>query len=111
MPAVNPPVKVVAYILYVQLQSFATPGTFQDTPTLADGDATLIIDGVASTLGAAGSDKLITLPAVTPAASNGVKISLSATEMNGDTIGVQLVDQTATKEWCDLAICIQTTAA
>ena len=111
MAAVNPPVKNVAYILYVQLQSFATPGTFQSNPTLAAGDATLIIDGVASTLGAAGSDKLITLPAVTPAGSHWVKISLSASEMNGDNIGVQLIDQTATKEWCDMAICIQTTAS
>lgn len=110
MANTNPPKKNQAYVVYIQLEDFSTPGSFRNTPTLAAGDAKLIIDGVASTLGAAGSDSLITLPAVTPAASNWVKISLSAAEMNGDVIGVQMIDQTAPKQWADTALCIQTTA-
>jgi len=109
MANVNPPKKNQIFQIYIQLESFGTPGAFQTNPTLAAGDATRIIDGVASTLGAAGTDKLITLPAVTPASSRWVKVTLSASEMNGDNIGVQLVDQTSPKEWNDTAIEIETT--
>lgn len=110
MANTNPPKKNQAWVMWLQMEDIATPGRMKNSPTLAAGDFTLIIDGVASTLGAAGSDSLATLPTVTPAASAWVKISLSASEMNGDVIGVRCADQTSPPQWPDVAIVIQTTA-
>ena len=110
MANVNPPKKNQAWAIDVSLEDFSTPGAFKSTPTLAAGDFKLVIDGAASTLGAASSDSLITLPTNTPASSIVVHVALSATEMNGDIITVKCSDQTSPKEWADLLICVQTTA-
>src|SRR5690606_37312213 len=48
-----------------------------------------------------------TLPAVTPAGSKSVKVTLSATEMNADNVTVILSDASG-DEWCDLIVNIQT---
>lgn len=111
MAAQNPPVNGVAFTFYVKLPDFAIPGKDKVNPTVAAGDVKLIIDGVASTLGAAGSDNLITLPVVTPAGSAWVKVALAASEMTGDNIGVQFLDQTSPQEWSERSWTIQTTAA
>ena len=98
----NPPKKAEDFIVYVSLEDYANPGNFKSTPTIAAGDFTISKDGGAFA-------NLTTLPTVTPAATRSVKITLSSTEMNADNVLVQCVDQTAPKEWCDLAISIPTT--
>lgn len=102
MANTNPPRKNQAFTLRIALSDFATPGALKASPTIAAGDFKVDIDG-------AGLNNLATLPSVSPAASVWVLITLSATEMNGDLISVQCIDQTATKEWEDFAFCIQTT--
>ncbi|NIS51241.1 MAG: hypothetical protein GWN94_09065, partial [Phycisphaerae bacterium] len=52
---------------------------------------------------------LTTLPAVTPASSVSVKVTVSATEMNADNITIAFIDA-AGSEWCDLFINLQTVA-
>lgn len=106
----NPPIKNTAYETYVSLRSFATPGSLQANPTLAAGDVKLYIDGVASTLGAGSSANLVTLPTVVDTTVV-VKVNLSSSEMNADNVTVVFIDQTATKEWEDLAVNIQTAAS
>lgn len=100
----NPPVKNEDFIFFITLASVATPGSFQSNPTIATGDFKVSIDGGSLT-------NLATIPAVTPASSVMVKVTLSASEMNGDNITVIGVDQTATKEWADFALNIVTTSA
>lgn len=103
MAAQNPPVNGVAYTVYLALQDFANPGAYKANPTLASGDVKVSIDGGAFS-------NLTTLPAVTPAAGIAVKLALSASEMTGDNIFVQFIDQTSPKEWADFALCIQPVA-
>lgn len=107
MAASNPPVNGAQYILYVALQDFANPGSYKANPTLASGDVKVSIDGGAF----ANIDTGGTLPAVTPAAGIAVKVTLSGTQMTGDNIFVQFIDQTNPKEWADYAFNIQTVAA
>ena len=95
-----PPTKKTDYVFYTSLTSQASPPNFQANPTLATGDAKVSTDG-----GAFGN--LATLPAVTPASGRAVKVSLSAAEMNGEDIIVQLVDVTGA-EWGEKIIHIQT---
>lgn len=102
MANTNPPKKNQAFTLRVALQDFDTPGAFQSSPTLAAGDFRIDKDG-------GGFSNFATLPTVSPAASRSVLFSLSATEMNADVVTLDCSDQTATKEWADLFICIQTT--
>lgn len=99
----NPPKRGEDFIIYVALQDMATPGSFKSNPTIASGDWKVSKDGGALA-------NLNTLPSVEPASSIWVKITLSATEMTADTVAVQGIDQTATKEWADYAFCIPTTA-
>ena len=98
------PKKNSAFIIYVGLQDYLTSGRLKANPTLAAGDAQVSIDGGAFA-------NLTTLPTVTPALGRGVKISLSAAEMNGDNITVVLSDQTSPPEWCDVILNIQTSAS
>lgn len=98
-----PPKKNTAFIMYCGLPSASTSSAFQSNPTLAAGDAKVSIDGGALS-------NLATLPAVTPASSKMVKISLSTSEMNGDNITLVLSDQTSPPEWADVIINIQTSA-
>jgi hypothetical protein len=98
----NPPVKNEEFKIRVSLEDYANPGNLKSNPTLASGDFKVDIDG-------AGLGNLATLPTVSPASSRLVLIELSATEMDGDVITVQCVDQTSPKEWADLVFSIPTT--
>lgn len=102
MPSYVTPKKNVEFIFYVGLVSQGDTKTFQSNPTLASGDFKVSIDG--------GSlNNLTTLPAVTPASSKLVKVTVSSSEMNGDNIQV-IGSDAAGAEWCDIIINIQTTA-
>ena len=98
----NPPVKNEDFNLYVSLQDLATTGKFKSNPTIAAGDFKVSKDGGALT-------NLTTLPAVTPAASVMLKLTLSATEMNADSVTVVGIDA-AGSEWADFTLTIPTTA-
>lgn len=74
---------------------------FKDTPTLAAGDVQVSTDDGALT-------NADTLPAVTPAASELVRVSLSAAEMQGDRVVVLFIDQTDPKEWEDQLVIVET---
>jgi hypothetical protein len=102
--AYNPPVKGEAFQVRVSLADAANPPNFKANPTIAAGDFKVDKDG-------AGLNDLATLPTVSPAGSVLVVINLSATEMNADVVTLVCIDQTATKEWCDLVISIPTTEA
>lgn len=97
-----PPQKNVEYIFYVGLVSQADTKLLQNNPTLAAGDVLVSTDGGATS-------NLDTIPAVTPASSDMVKVTVSTTEMNGDNIIIVFSDA-AGSEWCDLIINIQTSA-
>lgn len=99
----NPPVRGEDFIIYVALTDMDVPGSFQSNPTIAAGDFQVSKDGGALA-------NLTTLPAVTPASSIWVKITLSATEMTADNVSIQGIDQTSPKEWADFALSIPTTA-
>jgi len=94
------PEKNAQFIFYVGLTSQADTKLFQVNPTLAAGDVKVTTDG-----GAAAN--ITTLPTVTPAGGTDVKVTLSASEMNGDNISVTFSDA-AGAEWCDLKVTIQT---
>lgn len=103
MAAQNPPVNGVAFSVYIALQDMTNPGSYKANPTLAAGDAKVSIDGGALA-------NLATLPAVGPAGSIWVLVTLSAAEMTGDNIAIQLIDQTNPKEWADYGFVVQTVA-
>lgn len=94
------PVKGVAYVFYITLVDDLNPNTFKVNPTIAAGDFQVSIDGGAFA-------NLTTLPVVTPASSRTVKVSLDATEMDGDNINVVGVDVTGA-EWQELVSFIVT---
>lgn len=98
----NPPVKNEDFIFYIALEDYTNPGNFDVNPTIAAGDFQVSKDGGAFA-------NLSTLPAVEPASSRMVKVTLSATEMNADNVVIQGVDQTSPKEWADIIISIPTT--
>src|SRR5881397_2851691 len=102
MPSYVTPKKNTQFIVYCSLVSQADTKLFQSNPTLAAGDVKVSTDGGAFA-------NLGTLPTVTPASGRGVKVTLSAGEMNGDNILVVFSDA-AGAEWCDLSISIQTSA-
>jgi hypothetical protein len=102
----NPPVKGEEFIFTIALEDASTPGSFKRNPTIAAGDFKVNVDGTES--------NLATLPAVWAGSPNegiAVKVTLSASEMNGDVVTLIGIDQTSTKEWNDVAICIPTTSA
>jgi len=98
----NPPKKNEDFLVRVALEDMANPGSFKASPTIAAGDFKVSIDGGALA-------NLATLPSVSPASGIWVLVTLSSTEMNGDVIAVQAIDQTAPKEWADFALSIPTT--
>lgn len=100
MATYNPPKKNTEYIFYVALRDQSNTKLFKAAPTLATGDAKVSIDGGALA-------NLTTLPTVTPAAGKMVKVTLSASEMNGDNITIVFSDA-AGAEWCDLVVNLQT---
>ena len=81
----------------------ASPGEFQNNPTIATGDFQISKDGAAFAN--------ITAPVVTPSSTKSVKVTLTNTEMNADNILLLGIDQTAPKEWADFAMSIPTTTA
>jgi hypothetical protein len=94
-----PAKKGAEYIFYISLVSQST-GQFQSSAAIAAGDFKVSKDGGALA-------NLTTLPAVTPAASKAVKVTLSSTEMNADNI-VVIGSDAAGAEWDDVFINIQT---
>src|SRR5574339_159498 len=98
----NPPKKNEDFIIRIALEDMASPGSFKVSPTIAAGDFRVDIDGACF-------NNLGTLPTVDPTGTRLVKITLSNTEMNGDVITVQCVDQTSSKEWADFIFSIPTT--
>lgn len=98
-PEYNPPQYATEYIFYISLSDLADPTLFKSNPTLATGDFKVSKDGGTLT-------NLGTLPAVTPASSKVVKVTLSAAEMTADNI-VVLGSDAAGAEWCDYMVCIQ----
>lgn len=99
----NPPTRGLEYIFYVSLIDQANTKLFKASPTLAAGDVKVSTDGAAEA-------NITTLPTVTPAAGKHVKVTLSATEMNGSNISIVFSDA-AGDEWCDLQVDIQPNAA
>ena len=99
MSAGVPPKKNAIYTFAIGLVSQADTKLLQNNPTLAAGDVLVSIDFGATA-------NLATLPAVTPASSDIVKVTLSAAEMNGDDIMVVFSDA-AGAEWADLFIHIK----
>lgn len=102
MPSYVVPKKAVEFIFYVSLVDTANQPDFKSAPTIAAGDFKVSKDGGALA-------NLATLPAVTPAASVMVKVTLSATEMTADNVTVICIDA-AGAEWDDLVINIHTAA-
>jgi hypothetical protein len=97
-----PAKKNTEYIFYISLVSQST-GQFQSSATIAAGDFKVSKDGGALA-------NLTTLPAVTPAASKAVKVTLSSTEMNADNV-VVIGSDAAGAEWDDVFINIQTSVS
>jgi len=100
MPSYVTPKKNTIFIFYVGLVSQANTKIFKVNPTLAAGDFKVSTDGSAQ-------GNLTTLPTVTPAGGQMVKITLSAAEMNGDNI-IVVASDAAGAEWCDAIFNIQT---
>lgn len=98
----NPPNKGENFLIRIALEDQANPGSFKSSPTLAAGDFKVDKDG-------AGLTNFGTIPAVDPAASVLVLLTLSATEMNADVVTIVGVDQTVPKEWSDFVLSIPTT--
>jgi len=97
MASYLPPTKGVEYIFYICLESQASAGTFQANPTIAAGDFTVSTDG--------GSfSNLDTTPTVTPASGVQVKVTVSATEMNGDNILVAWQDAAGAQWYSGFAL-------
>jgi len=103
MSTMVPAKKNTEYIFYTSLASQAYPYTFQDNPTLAVGDVKVAVDDAAPT-------NIINLPEVDADFTKRVKVTLTASEMNGDNITIIFSD-VAGDEWCDHVVNIQTTAA
>lgn len=104
MTSYVPPIKNGAggWIGYISLAPRTANGQWQNNPTLASGDVKLAKDGGALT-------DLGTLPVVTPAGSDLVKITLSQSECNADNLTIEFKDA-AGSQWCDLTINLQTVA-
>ncbi len=88
------PQKGIAYDFFVSLTDVFDPLFFITNPTIAAGDFKVSVDEGALV-------NLTTLPVVTPALSNVVKVSLSAIEMNGDKIVVAAKDVVG-DQWGDI---------
>lgn len=95
-----PPKRGEAYEFYTGLISQADTKLLKANPTLATGDVKVSKDGGAFA-------NLATLPTVTPASGVGVRVQLSASEMDADNVTVAFVDA-AGAEWCDQVVSIQT---
>lgn len=99
----NPPKKNQAFNLHICLKDFNNPGRIKSNPTIAASDFQISKDF------AAFADPA-TLPDVEPNATVGVRVQLSATEMNADVVLIVWKDQTDPPEWEDGYVMIPTTA-
>jgi hypothetical protein len=103
MPSYFTPKKNTEFVFYLSLVSQSNTKIMQVNPTIAAGDFKVSTDG--------GSlSNLSTLPVVTPAGSKMVKVTLSASEMNGDNVTIVASDASGS-EWADLTTNIHTTAS
>ena len=100
MPSFVPPKRATEFIFYASLVSQADTKLFQNNPTLAAGDFLVSTDGSATT-------NLDTLPVVTPASSDLIKITVSVAEMTGDNVAI-IASDAAGAQWCDQSWNIQT---
>ena len=97
----NPPKKNEDFLAHICLKS-STTGRILSNPTIAAGDFTISKDfGAFANFG--------TLPDVEPNSTKGVRIQLSSTEMNADTVLLIWSDQTEPPEWEDGWLFIPTT--
>ena len=94
------PKKNTIFTFYVGLVSQADTKLLQNSPTLATCVFQVSTDGGALA-------NLGTLPVVTPASSDAIKVTLSAAEMNGDDIVVVFSDA-AGVQWADMLIHLKT---
>ncbi len=101
MPSYVTAKKNTEFVFDIGLPSVADANIFQTNPTIAAGDFKVSTDNGAL-------DNLDTLPTVSPAGGKNVKVTLSASEMNGDNI-VVVASDAAGGEWKDVIINIQTT--
>jgi hypothetical protein len=99
----NPPKKNEDFLMHICLHSMGNPGEIQSNPTIAAGDFTVSKDYAAFA-------NLATLPDVEPNSTVGLRVQMSATEMNADGVLIVWRDQTAPKEWADGWMFIPTTA-
>jgi len=97
-----PPVKGAAFTFYTSLVDVGDTDTFQDNPTLAEGDVVCIKDGTYD-------DHLDTLPVAVASCTRVIKVDLSATEMTADIVTV-LFHDAAGDEWQDQVVTIYTAA-
>src|SRR3990167_8194143 len=94
----NQPIKNQQFIFYASLSSQST-GQWQANPTLAAGDVKVATDdGAPANIG--------TLPVVDADFTKRIKVTLSASEMNGDNVTVIFSDA-AGAEWDDMTINVQ----
>lgn len=99
----NPPKRNQAFVLGITLLDATDNLSFKSSATIALGDFKISKDGGAFA-------NLTNLPAVTPAASVGVELLLTAAELLADRVLITGIDQTSPKEWADFSIAISTTA-
>ena len=97
------PKKNESFIFYLTLLTSGDDDTPVANPTLAAGDVRITTDGGTEA-------NLGTLPVVTPAAGRGVKVTVSASEMNGDCVLIMFEDATGTEEWQAVTVVIMTQA-
>lgn len=96
---ITPPKKNTAWEFWCCLTSQADTDIFQDNPTLAAGDVTVLTDG-------SNKGNIDTLPSAVVGATRWLYVQLSADEMNGDKwVGVLFHDQSG-DEWQDAAFII-----
>jgi len=87
------PKRGVAYEMFIALTDLNDPQFFLNSPQVLTGDFKISKDGGAFV-------NLVTLPVVTPALSNTVKINLSSTEMTADKIVINGID-VAGDQWAN----------
>lgn len=98
----NPPVFGQPYTFDIGLVDQADTKKFKVNPTLAAGDFKISIDGGALT-------NLASLPTVSPASGQQVRVALSAAEMTGQNCTVYWIDASGA-EWCDGMFNVQPSA-
>lgn len=99
----NPPKKNQAFNMHICVMDYVNPGLIKSNPTIAAGD--FIVSKDFGTYA-----NLATLPDVEPDSTRGVRVQLSATEMNADGVHIIWEDQTVPPEWSAGWMYIPTTA-